>query len=218
MEFNHLLTNLELRDVFSFGSLIISATSLFISAYWNSLRGAKLIGVPPRFAVYLHVVGGQDYLIVPVTIINTGVQTGVLDYFYLKMFDSSKKEDTTIFACISDGDNVENFCTSIQLNSGQNNVVFNLPSLKDLPPPFVLKPGESRTKYLAFISPYDWKISLSINSFTVYGHFGGKKKPQKMIEQKFKFQGLPSVTSYAYVFNSEPKEILVLSKFLESRN
>lgn len=218
MEFNHRLTKLELRDVFSFCSLILSAISVFISAYWNSLRGAQLIGVSPRFAVYLHVVGGQDYLIVPVTIVNTGSQIGVLDYLYLKMFDSCKKEDAAVFPCISDGDSVEKFCTSIQLTDGLANLVFNFPSLKDLPPPFVLKPGESQTKYLAFISPDDWKLSLSISSFTVYGHFGGKKKPQKIIEQKFKFQNMPIITSYAYVFNSEPKEILVLGKFLESKN
>jgi hypothetical protein len=203
---------LEIRDFFYAISLVISAISLFISGYWNSLRGAKFIAVAPRFAIYLYVADRQDFLILPITIANIGAQIGVVDSLYLKV-SKSAYENEPIFYAISDGEGLEEFFKHIPLAGMSYEIPFTEPSLKDLPRPFVLKPGESQTKYLSFIAPSDWVLSLSISKFAVYGDISGKKKPQKILEQELKIQNLPATTSFAQGFNLVPNQPLTLGKF-----
>lgn len=213
MDFNP-LTKLELRDIFYLISLIISAISLFISGYWNSLRGAEFITVAPRFVIYLYVTDKQDFLILPITIANVGSQIGVVDSLYLKI-TKSVYEHEPIFYAVSDGEGLEEFFKHIPLTDIPYAIPFTEPSLRDLPRPFVLKPGESQTKYLSFIAPIDWDLSLSIKKLTVYGNISGKKRPQKILEQEFKIQNLPTITSYAQGFNLVPNQTLILGRFPE---
>ncbi|MBD1871118.1 hypothetical protein H6F95_28200 [Cyanobacteria bacterium FACHB-471] len=208
------LAKIELRDVFYLTSLVISAISLFISGYWNSLRGAKFTTVAPRFVIYLYVIDKQDFLILPITIANVGAQIGVVDSLYLKVTKSAY-ENEPVFYAVSDGEGLEEFFKHVPLTDIPYAIPFTEPSLGDLPRPFVLKPGESQTKYLSFIAPTDWDLSLSIKKLTVYGNISAKKKPQKLLEQGFKIQNLPTITSYAQGFNLVPSQTLTLGKFPE---
>ena len=213
-------TKLEIRDLFYLISLLISAISLFISGYWDSLRGAKFMTIAPRFIIYIYAVEKQDFLILPITIANIGAQIGVVDSLYLRITKSAYnngsdycyKNDSTFYA-ISDGEGLEEFFKHIPLTDIPYAIPFTEPSLGDLPRPFVLKPGESQTKYLSFIAPIDWDLSLSIRKITVYGNISGRKKPQKVLEQDFKIQNLPTITSYAQGFNLVPNQTLVLGNF-----
>jgi len=115
-------TKLEIRDLFYLISLLISAISLFISGYWNSLRGAKFMTIAPRFIIYIYAVEKQDFLILPITIANIGAQIGVVDSLYLRITKSAYnngsdycyKNDSTFYA-ISDGEGLEEFFKHIPL-------------------------------------------------------------------------------------------------------
>jgi hypothetical protein len=196
---------MEIRDYITGGSFVVSITSLIISTYWNILRGAKYLSPPIRLVVFgLLPIKNIPIINLPITITNTGGNTGVIDSFYIDIISLSNNKKERFYAW-QEGKLIEpNFQGFKQ----------------DIPTPVSLKPGESILKYYIFYpDSQQATYSKGLYKLVVYALCGSGRKPIKLSEQKLEIlevvepSKIDGVIPIIFSFNLCYKEVLQVSTF-----
>lgn len=196
------LRNLEIRDFVSGASLLVSGTSLLVSlftAYWNILRGAKLVSSPFRWVALTRIHQTHTLIInFPISITNIGSQTGIIDCFYID-FLNLLTHDIQRFYAWQEGPLV-----------GQNAKEFR----EEIPVPIALKAGESIIKYYSFC-PHNlnFMYECGLHKISLYAYLNSGKKPVKLYERQLEIESIVEPGATIYSYKLLPTDVLKVSNY-----
>lgn len=186
----------------------MSGTSLCISlftAYWNILRGAKLVSPPLRWIALGRMPETHTLVInFPISITNVGSRTGVVDSFYVDFSSLSTRKFERFYAW-QEG-----------ILIGQNFKGFG----EEIPTPVALKAGESIVKYYIFCpDTLDFMYECGLYKISLYAYVNGGRKPVKLYEQQLEIDSvvepssMPNTISLIFSFKLLPTKVLTVSNY-----